>query len=159
VISSEAAPDKNKLSTDTLTYSDIQNKAEYSASSKGIGYAAGKDANGNDVEKKDLGLTPNIGVTVSGNADSTTKSAISPGTIEIRSNPNQDVSGLSRDPSGALNKLGQIFDKKTVEEKQELAQVFGEIAFTAIGDLAFKEYTKASADAVKASVAGRYYSL
>ncbi|BBB90462.1 hypothetical protein MAMMFC1_01113 [Methylomusa anaerophila] len=63
VISSTAEPDKNKLSTDTLTYSDIQNKAEYSSNSQGVSYNAGKDANGNPVEKKDLGLTPVIGVT------------------------------------------------------------------------------------------------
>ncbi|SEP47845.1 filamentous hemagglutinin, partial [Propionispora vibrioides] len=35
VISSEATPDKNRLSTDTLTYSDIENHADYSASSVG----------------------------------------------------------------------------------------------------------------------------
>ncbi|BBB89692.1 two-partner secretion domain-containing protein [Methylomusa anaerophila] len=151
VISSEATPDKNKLSTDTLTYSDIENKAEYSASSKGIGYAAGKDANGNDVEKKDLGLTPNLGVSASGDASSTTQSAISPGTIEVRSNPNQDLSGLSRDPAGALNALDQIFDKKTVQEKQELAQLFGEVAYKAIGDLALSQYKKAASDLANAT--------
>ncbi|SDF57329.1 hemagglutinin repeat-containing protein [Sporomusa acidovorans] len=139
VISSEAGPDKNKLSTDTLTYSDIENKAEYSASSSGIGYAAGKDANGDPVAKKDLGLIPNIGTTASGEASSTTKSAISLGTIDIRSNPNQDLSNLSRTPEGAVNALGKIFDKKTVQEQQELAKVFGEVAFKAIGDLGLKE--------------------
>ncbi|AIF51846.1 hypothetical protein [Pelosinus sp. UFO1] len=39
-----------------------------------------------DTEKKDAGLTPNISVKVSGDADSTTKSAIAEGTIEVRSN-------------------------------------------------------------------------
>nr|WP_232035792.1 hemagglutinin repeat-containing protein [Methylomusa anaerophila] len=139
VISSEATPDKNKLSTDTLTYSDIENKAEYSASSKGIGYAAGKDANGDPVAKKDLGLIPNIGTTASGEASSTTKSAISPGTIEIRSNPDQDISNLSRTPEGAVNALGKIFDKQTVQEQQELAGLFGEEVFKAIGNLGLKE--------------------
>ena len=138
VISSEATPDKNKLSTDTLTYSDIQNKAQYSASSQGVNYAAGKG-----VEKKDQGLTPNIGVTVSGNSDSTTKSAISPGTIEVRSNPNQDLSGLSRDSAGALNALGKIFDKKSVQEKQELANLFGEVAYQAAGKLIEKQFLAA----------------
>lgn len=139
VISSEATPDKNRLSTDTLTYSDIENKAEYSASSKGYGYAAGKDANGKDVERKDLGLTPNLGVSASGEASSTTKSAISLGTIEIRSNPNQDLSNLSRTPEGTVNALGKIFDKQTVQEQQELAGLFGEEVFKAIGNLGLKE--------------------
>ncbi|BBB90465.1 two-partner secretion domain-containing protein [Methylomusa anaerophila] len=124
VISSTATPDKNKLSTGTLTFSNFENRAKYLANSIGVNYNAGKD-----VAKKDRGFTPNIGVTVSGNAESTTRSAISPGTIEVRSNPNQDLSGLSRDPSGALNALGKIFDKKTVQEKQELAQLFGEVAY------------------------------
>ena len=65
---------------------------------------------------------------VNGNSSSTTKSAIADGTVEIRSNPNQDISGLSRDTNKALNELGKIFDKKTVQEKQELANLFGELA-------------------------------
>lgn len=137
VISSEATPDKNKLSTDTLTYSDIQNKAEYSASSKGYNYDS-KKYNPLDKNYKNQGLTPVMGVTTSGDADSTTHSAISNGTIDIRSNPSQDISSLSRDTSNALNSLEKIFDKKTVEERQELAQVFGEEAFKAIGDLGLK---------------------
>jgi filamentous hemagglutinin len=36
VISSDATPDKNKLSTDTLSYSDIKNKADYSIFHRGI---------------------------------------------------------------------------------------------------------------------------
>nr|OZC14107.1 hypothetical protein SPSIL_50350 [Sporomusa silvacetica DSM 10669] len=134
VISSEATPDKNILSTDTLTYSDIQNKADYSASSVGVNLDTRKDAKLNEK-----GLTPNIGVKASGDADSTTKSAISPGTIEVRSNPDQDLSKLSRDPEGALNALGKIFDKKTVQEQQELAKVFGEVTFDVIGNLGLKE--------------------
>ncbi|WP_371366993.1 Toxin CdiA [Sporomusa rhizae] len=149
VIASDATPDKNKISTDTLTYSDIQNHAEYSSSSVGVGYNAGKDANGKDVAKKDQGLMPNLGVTAQGDADSTTKSAISPGTIEVRSNPNQDLSNLSRDTAGAVNALGKIFDKAKVQEQQELARVFGEEAFKAIGDLNLKEGSpeKAALDA------------
>ena len=144
VISSEATPDKNKLSTDTLTYSDIENHADYSANSVGVNLDTRKNA-----EKKDAGLTPNIGVKVSGDADSTTQSAISPGTIDIRSNPNQDISNLSRDTANSVNELGKIFDKKTVQEKQELAQVFGEEVFNAIGNLKLKEGSpeKAALDA------------
>ncbi|SDF87158.1 hypothetical protein [Sporomusa acidovorans] len=144
VISSEATPDKNKLSTDTLTYSDIKNKAEYSASSVGVNVNTTKDAKYNEK-----GITPDIGVAVKGDAASTTKSAISPGTIEVRSNPNQDLSKLSRDPAGAVNALGKIFDKAKVQEKQELAKVFGQEAFKAVGDLASSQRKKALEDAAK----------
>ena len=66
---------------------------------------------------------------VKGDASSRTTSAIAPGTIDIRENPTQDISALSRDTENALNELGRIFDKKKIEEQQELAAVFGEEAF------------------------------
>ena len=72
------------------------------------------------------GLTPVLSVPARGNADSTTTSAIAPGSIDVRENPNQDLSALNRDTSNALNELGRIFDKKKIEEQQELAGVFGE---------------------------------
>jgi hypothetical protein len=67
-----------------------------------------------------------------GNGSSTTKSAISPGTITIRENPNQNIDGMSRYTTNSLNKLGKIFDKKTVEERQKLAGIFGKEANEAI---------------------------
>ena len=133
VIASEATPDKNKLSTDTLTYSDIENKAEYSANSIGVNINTDKNAKLNEK-----GITPNIGTPAKGEAESTTKSAIAEGTIEIRSNPNQDLSGLSRDTQNALNELGKIFDKKKVEEQQELANLFGQIAFEEVHKISYR---------------------
>ncbi|WP_373657526.1 hypothetical protein [Sporomusa acidovorans] len=82
----------------------------------------------------DLGLTPNIGVTASGNADSTTKSAISNGTI-IVGGVKIDPINLSRDTTNSVNALGKIFDKQTVQERQELANVFGEVAYEEIHKL------------------------
>jgi filamentous hemagglutinin family protein len=133
VISSEAEAEKNRISTDTLTYSDIENKAEYKANSVGVNVNTSKNA-----EYNEKGVTPNIGVTGKGDADSTTKSAVSEGTIEVRSNPQQDLSGLSRNTTNSLNALGKIFDKKTVEEQQELAALFGEIAFKEIHKISEK---------------------
>ena len=66
---------------------------------------------------------------VKGDASSRTKSAVAEGTIDIRENPTQDISALSRDTENTLNELGRIFDKKKIEERQELAAVFGEEAF------------------------------
>jgi len=67
IISSTADADKNKLSTGTLTFEDIQNKAYYKAGGAGIkvGTSAG-------AEKKDAGVTPNIGVGAKDDAESTT---------------------------------------------------------------------------------------
>ena len=75
------------------------------------------------------GLAPNISMPVKGDASSRTTSAVAESTIDIRENPAQDISALSRNTENALNELGRIFDKKKIEEQQELAAVFGEEAF------------------------------
>ncbi|EGO62457.1 adhesin HecA family protein, partial [Acetonema longum DSM 6540] len=143
VIDSTATPDKNRLSTGTLTFSDIENKAEYKAESHGVGYAVGKD-----VENNAKGFTPDMGVPVSDDKTSTTHAAIAQGTIEIKDQANQkaDITKLSRDTQNAVNKLDQIFDKKSVQEKQELSKMLGQEAFKAVGDLAAAQYKKAAED-------------
>ncbi|EGO62958.1 hemagglutinin repeat-containing protein, partial [Acetonema longum] len=125
VIGSEAEAEKNKLSTGTLTFSDIENKAEYKAESNGVGNATGL----------------NLGVPVSDDKTSTTHAAIALGTIEIKDKANQkaDITKLSRDTQNAVNKLDQIFDKKTVQEKQELANLFSQEAVKLVGDIAERE--------------------
>lgn len=135
IISSTADADKNKLSTGTLTFEDIQNKADYKAGSIGINVDTSKNA-----KKKDAGVTPNIGVGAKDDAESVTKATVSEGEIEIRDkgNQKQDLKDLNRDTKNSLNKLGEIFDKTKVEERQELAGLFGEIAYKAVGDLAIK---------------------
>ena len=67
IISSTADADKNKLSTGTLTFEDIQNKADYKAGGAGIKVDTSAGA-----EKKDAGVTPNIGVGARDDAKSTT---------------------------------------------------------------------------------------
>ena len=134
VIASETSPDKNRLSTGTLTFSDLKNEADYSAKSIGASYHKyGNFENMSEDEQNKVyntkGLAPNLSMPVKGDASSTTKAAVAAGTIDIRENPTQDISALSRDTQSSLNELGRIFDKKTIEEQQELAAVFGEEAF------------------------------
>lgn len=134
VIASKASPDKNKLSTGTLSFSDLKNEADYSAKSIGAAYHKYGNYDNMSEDEQDKvyntkGLAPNLSMPVKGDASSTTKAAIAPGTIDIRENPTQDISALSRDTANSLNELGKIFDKKTIEEQQELAAVFGEEAF------------------------------
>ena len=135
IISSEAEKEKNKISTGTLTYEDTQNKADYKAGSIGINVDTSKNA-----KHKDAGVTPNIGVGAKDNAESVTKATVSEGEIEIRDkgNQKQDVNKLNRDTANSLNKLGEIFDKNTVKEKQEFAGLFQEFAHDYIGDLTGK---------------------
>ena len=133
IILSTADADKNKLSTGTLTFEDIQNKADYKAGGAGI-----KVNKNNDAEYNEKGITPDIGMPASGEAESTTKATISKGAIEIRDKENQkqDINKLNRDNANSLNKLGEIFDKTKIEERQELANLFGELAYNEIHKLA-----------------------
>ncbi len=136
VIASEAEAEKNKISTGTLTWEDIHNKAEYEAGSVGVNVNIN---NGADYNEK--GVTPNIGMPAGDEAESTTKAAVAEGTIEIRDKEQQkqDVSQLNRDTQNSLNKLGEIFDlDDDVKEKQEFAGLFQEAAHRAIGDLTGK---------------------
>ena len=142
LIVSKATADKNKLSTGTLSFSDLENEADYHAKDSGstaqikptlrrikeTGPAPNKSTEKLKIVQG-LSISPTIPTEVQGSASSTTKSAVAPGTIDIRENPTQDISPLSRDTENALNELGRIFDKKSVEEQKELVNVFREEAF------------------------------
>jgi len=117
VIDSKAPAEKNKLTTGTLAWENIDNKAEYKASGKGISYT-----NGAGIPLNALGLLSNMVPTVKDKAGTTTTSAVSQGTITItdKENQKQDIEKLNRNTEDSLNKLKEIFDKTKVEEKQEL---------------------------------------
>ena len=133
VIDSAADSNKNKLSTKSLDVKDVENTAEYTSRNLGMSYnhvgnfknlsKAGKDAVWNT-----LGTLPNLLPDSSKSSSSTTKSAISNGTIEVR-DANFNMQTLSRDTKDSLNKLDEIFDKKKIEERQELSKVFAKEAF------------------------------
>jgi filamentous hemagglutinin len=119
VIDSKASADKNKLETGKISFEDIENKAEYETSGIGISYdsAATKDEN---AKLGDKGLIPNIPIGSSDKTSSTTQSGVAPGTITIKDKDKQkqDIRDLNRDTTNTLNKLDQIFDKDTIQEKQ-----------------------------------------
>ena len=134
VIASEADKEKNRLSTGTFSFSGLKNGADYSAKSIGAEYHHYGSYDKMSRQEKNkvyntIGLSPSLSMPAKGDANSTTTSAVAPGTIEIRENPTQDISALNRDTNNALNELGRIFDKQKIEEQQELAKAFGEEAF------------------------------
>ena len=118
VIDSKGDADKNNLRTGTLSWENVENKADYKAGGMGISYAP-KDS---ITPLNARGLTPQMSPTVKDKADSSTKAAIAKGTIVItdKKNQGQDISTLNRDTENSLNRLKEIFDKSKVEEKQEL---------------------------------------
>ncbi|WP_295165204.1 hypothetical protein [Selenomonas sp. F0473] len=75
----------------------------------------------------------------------------------MRENRDQDRASLSRDTSNALTELGRIFDKKKIEEQQELAGVFGEEAFKLAHNL--KDDGKGTKILVHAAIGGIMSSI
>ena len=133
VIDSTANSNKNKLSTGSLVVKDIENTAEYTSRNVGMSYNhVGNFKNlskaGQDAVWNTLGKLPNLLPDSSKSASSTTTSAISNGTIEVR-DANFNMQTLSRDTKDSLNKLDEIFDKKKIEERQELSKLFAKEAF------------------------------
>ena len=133
VIDSKAEKEKNRITTGTLTWENIDNKAEYKASEKGISYSTGAG-----VPLNALGLLSNMGPTVKDKAGTTTKSAVSKGTLTItdKENQKQDIEKLNRNTEDSLNKLKEIFDKTKVEERKRLLEELGIVGNRAIHEIA-----------------------
>ena len=91
---------KNRLSTGTFSFSDLENGADYSAKSIGAEYHHYGSYDKMSRQEKNkvyntIGLSPSLSMPAKGDANSTTSSAVAPGTIDIRENPTQDTSALS----------------------------------------------------------------
>lgn len=142
LIDSHASQDKNTLTTGTLVWEDIENKADYKATASGRNYGASWSPKETVGDKKVGGLTggtsPVKSQPVKGKTDSTTKSAVSEGVITItdKEHQKQDISDLNRDTKNTLNKLEKIFDKEKVQERQALANEFAKLGAEKIGDIA-----------------------
>ena len=132
VIDSEAASNVNRLTTGSLTMKDIDNEASYAASSGGFNISTAKGTGLNP-----LGLDKVTTIPVSGDGSSTTRSAIADGIISVADT--QSVSDINHNTKEALQTLGQIFDKKKVEEKQELVNLMAKDGYTLIGDISVRK--------------------
>ena len=144
VIASEAEKEKNRLTTGTLSFRDLSNKAEYESKGIGLTLNANKTSGDQPATEGEKGLIPNIPAKVSDDAESTTKSAVSEGTITVTKpeKQKQDVSTLNRDTKETLNQLEPIFDIEKIRENQETAALFGELAANGIHVVAEKNHWK-----------------
>jgi len=135
VISSTASADKNRLDTGTLGFGNIENHAEYEVEHQSAGISTGGSVGGQFAGNMANGML--AGLNDSGSADSTTKAAVSEGTIVIRdpSKQKQNVADLSRDVANANPGLDVIFDKEKEQNRLKAAQLIGEIGAQA-GDIA-----------------------
>ena len=148
VIKSEALKAKNKLTTKSLEMKDIKNEAEYTYSNNGIGYnyygskkkleeMKANDKKGYDKIYNSIGLVPNLGVGSKGKASSTTQSAISDGILTV-DGKQINTKTINTNTENTLHQLDKIFDKKKIEERQELARLFAKNAFEEVHRLSDK---------------------
>ena len=172
VIDSQAEKEKNRITTGTLTWENIDNKAEYKTGGHGISYNGkigrgdkndpldswtnnryGKDTitgqrngmnkitetiYGSKIPLNERGLLNTPIPSVKGKAGTTTRSAISKGTITItdKENQKQDIEKLNRNTENSLNKLKEIFDKTKVEERKRLLEELGIVGNRVIHEIA-----------------------
>ena len=143
VIDSKAPAEKNKLTTGTLTWENIDNKAEYKAKASGI------TASTNAISKLNplgLGYVPTV--PVKGKAGSTTYAAIADSIITTTKEKTDKE--ISHDTTNALNTLSEIFDKKKIEEKQEYVNILSQVGYRLIGDIAGHKENELNKKAEKA---------
>lgn len=162
IIASTAPEDKNKLTTATLSWSDIENKSDYSATSMGLsgGFTFGpkvEDKNSGQTSGKNTGgVSPMIPQHESGSQRGVAQSGIAGGTITItdQANQTQDVATLNRDTSNTNTTVGKGPDLSNVLGKQAdmmaAAQAAGEAVAKTVGDIAGSK-EKAAKDALKAA--------
>ncbi len=125
VIASQAEAKDNRLSTETLDHTDLENRAHYDAQGTAINLSsAGATGTGLPIS-----ILPTLGAAIDEEAASLTRAAIAPGTIDVRRDTQtglDSLAGLSRDTDAAHQTLQPLFDRKDVEERLELLQVAGE---------------------------------
>ncbi|CUR78181.1 Filamentous hemagglutinin [Achromobacter xylosoxidans] len=138
VIASDADAAKNGLSTETLGFRDLHNKAQYKSTTVGINLgmsgAFDKPNKGAALGAGPSGLSF---ASTSGSETGTTRAAVSVGTLAVRSDKEtgrDSTAGLSRDTAGANGSIGKIFDKDKVREQLEFQQAFGQLGMQIAGD-------------------------
>ena len=129
VIDSQAEKEKNRITTGTLTWENIDNKAEYKTKASGITVSTNAVSKLNPLG---LGYVPTI--PVKGKAGSITYAAIADSIITTTKEKTDKE--ISHDTANALNTLSEIFDKKKIEEKQEYVNILSQVGYRLIGDIA-----------------------
>ena len=155
VISSAADASQNSLTTGTLTYSDVQNHSHYDATSNGISAGVGVGTTGKAVGPGSVsgtgGISPMMSQNDSGDQSSTTRSAVSAGSINITNQAaqTQDVAGLSRDTTNTNGTVSATPDVNNLLSQQadtmQAAQAAGQVVAQGIGAYATMKEQQAQA--------------
>jgi filamentous hemagglutinin len=157
VIASTATPDKNSLSTQTLGFTDLQNKADYSGSTIGFSVSAAR-AQGQSGALSVVGMGPTgFGVAGTGSdASGTTRAAVSEGSITVRADAGtgQDsTEGLSRDTANANGSVQHTFSAQQVQTDMAIQQSVAQTGMQVVGTVASSLEKKANAAVVGEQVA------
>ncbi|WP_363800456.1 hemagglutinin repeat-containing protein [Lysobacter firmicutimachus] len=130
-IASTADAAKNRLSTGSLGYTDLHNKAEYKAQS--ISVSAGGGSNGGGAPFQG-GVTPGLPLNQKDHTSSTTRAGIADGSVIVGDGSGV---GIARGTTQLQHDgLKSIFDERKVMETLEMTQVASQVGMTAAGDLA-----------------------
>jgi len=132
VIASTADADKNRLSTATLGWSAVDNKADYKSQQRSVSVSSGNDGSG--IFNTNLPSGMLIAYNHGGSASGTTSAATSAGALDIRdpANQKQDVATLSHDAEHANGSISPIFDKEKEQKRLQQVQLIGEIGTQAM---------------------------
>ncbi|WP_237498787.1 hemagglutinin repeat-containing protein, partial [Pseudomonas edaphica] len=132
VIGSTATPDKNRLSTGTLGWSVLKNKAEYTSQLQSASVSSG--ASGANAFISNLPSGSLIAFNHGDSDSGTTSSAISNGTLDIRdpAKQQQDVATLSHDVEHANGSISPIFDKEKEQKRLRQVQLIADIGTQAV---------------------------
>ena len=143
VIDSQAEKEKNRITTGTLTWENIDNKAEYKTKASGITVSTHAISKLNPLG---LGYVPTI--PVKGEAGSITYAAIADSIITTTKEKTDKE--IRHNTANALNTLSEIFDKKKIEEKQEYVNILSQVGYRLIGDIAGHKENELNKKAEKA---------
>ncbi|WP_027022727.1 hemagglutinin repeat-containing protein, partial [Conchiformibius steedae] len=133
-ITSDADKNLNRFSTQTLGHNDLENEAAYQMRGGSISF----NTNGESPMEMlgNLAAAPGLAMPVGDKKSSTTHAVLTKGNIEVRGDANgSSLKGIKRHDEGH-QPLERIFDLKKVSERQEMAQLVGEVGFRAAGDVA-----------------------
>jgi len=133
VIASTADRDKNSLDTGTLGWSDIDNRADFSAKHSGGSLSSGGPVGKDLLTNMSGGMLS--GANNSGHDEGTTKAAVSDGSLTIRdtANQQQDIAELNRDTEHANDgSISPIFNKEKEQKRLKEAQLIGELGMQAM---------------------------
>ncbi len=137
-IASEADPEQNRLSTNTLSTSNLENQASFEVDSSSIGFQA-------QLAEQPLGSEQTNGLAGgyagdSGSANGTTAAVISEGDIDVRSQTEaqtqQQLANIERELANDV--VDRLFDSSDVQEFQDnsrITEIFAQEAFRVVGDI------------------------